>query len=348
MRHQKGIHRRWRIEGLNVNKGTIVRPGLARATRSNLARRAWPTVRNLVQLSTMPRRDRCLIISTSALTHEYINCLIPALEDRQLEFNLLDLSSRRHQFRISAGEYRALSAEWGAAVSFDHSKWPTRAPEIRLPHGIRSLANWSHASRQLLLPSGEPRYRAIGLPDQASISEMTRRVPQVDASSISIVGELRADRFLSQLANEPNNWLGVFSGWKATSMVPTLGSGCISEIERTMVNQDCEKAVMTVHPRVATLPQWAEVTAAIRDVPWICLVSDNDWETPFASCKAYFGDSNTSMWDLLALTHRPVKAFNEGEGMDFPPAIAVPGWPVGLAADLSADLVVNIMGSARH
>ena len=154
--------------------------GQFRGARSEFARRSWPWARTLARLGTEPRRDRCLVVATSNLTQEYVKCLIPTLENRGLKFEVLDLSSRRRQFQLSMSEFRMLSADWGAAVSFDHSKWPTEAPEIRLPHGIRALPGWSHATRQLLLPSGEPRYAAIGLPSQASMDEMTERVPRID------------------------------------------------------------------------------------------------------------------------------------------------------------------------
>ena len=183
---------------------------------------------------------------------------------------------------------------------------------------------------------------------------MHELVPEIPEDRIFLVGDLRADAFLSNLPEPRTGTLGVFSGWREPSFIPSAGLRAPALLEHWMESLGFERAVLTVHPRVRSLPDWPVIESALLELEAVEFAPANEWERAFAHCEAYLGDDSTSLHDTLRLTGRPVHTVRHlsedhvVETQAGSTSHVEPGWTVGTAPRVTVDRIRSVMQGEFH
>jgi hypothetical protein len=284
------------------------------------------------------------------LTKAYAEVFVSYLEAAGIEYDVLDLSGPPQSlFDRSVARPRELYRSWGAVVVFDYFRRTLPSPVVRLPHGIRPNREWNLSRSLLMRTSSKPRYAAVGLPDAASVALLRTIAPEYPADSVFVAGCLRADLLLSEMKPPTPGLLGVFSGWKEGSFLPSVGEASVGLLEHWMASNGYDRALVTVHPRVRLDPSWPATERALLRRTNISLV--DAWETEFASCSAFFGDRFTSLFDVLALTGRPVHEVQCASGSieihdpSEARAMVEPGWTIGSAGQACVEAVQRVLST---
>jgi hypothetical protein len=317
------------------------------AQRSDLAKRSWLASQRILAIAGGKNPHAAILLGTSDLTLSYCREFASSLEAVGIEFEILDLSAVRRHFGLSPSQWLALASSWGAAVSFEHGKWPARGPEIRLPHGVR-FNRREIAPQHLFNPDGSQRYAAMASSSMRSIEYVHRNFPQIDPTHIHLIGDLRADRLLSRLQPPNPKKIGIFSGWRTESLLVSYGERAIDTIFSIMSDTGTDQAVLTYHPRLANRPGFNAIIQQISALKGVSILSGNGWVDEFADCSAFIGDAHTSVFDVISCTGRPI--FGQVKKGSAEVGLLVTGsghpnvdWEIGSAARDSARLVQSVM-----